>query len=91
LDGRAPIKIGSHTDIASSVMIYNSEHNLTSEKFEAIEEPVEIGDYCFIGPRVIILPGVRIGRGAVVAAGAVATKSVGDLEIVGECRPRLSG
>jgi len=91
LDGRAPIKIGSHTDIASSVMIYNSEHNLTSEKFEAIEEPVEIGDYCFIGPRVIILPGVRIGRGAVVAAGAVVTKSVGDLEIVGGVPAKIIG
>ncbi|KKU02717.1 MAG: Acetyltransferase [Candidatus Woesebacteria bacterium GW2011_GWE1_45_18] len=48
LDGRAELKIGSHVDIASSVMIYNSEHDLANEDFGAIEEPVEIGDYVFI-------------------------------------------
>jgi maltose O-acetyltransferase len=83
LDGRKPLKIGNHVDIASEVMIYNSEHDLTSDKFEAIEEPVEIGDYVFIGPRVIILPGVKIGKGAVIAAGAVVTKDVPDFAIVG--------
>ena len=83
LDGRQKIVIGDHTDIASQVMIYNSEHDLESEDFTATEEPVEIGDFCFIGPRVIILPGVKIGRGAVVAAGAVVTKNVPDFKIVG--------
>jgi maltose O-acetyltransferase len=42
----------------------------------AREEKVTIEDYVFIGPRAIILPGVTIGRGAVVAAGAVVTKDV---------------
>lgn len=83
LDGRAPIKIGSHVDIASSVMIYNSEHNFESKDFSAREEIVEIEDYVFIGPRVIILPGVKIGRGAVVAAGAVVTKDVPPFAVVG--------
>jgi maltose O-acetyltransferase len=83
LDGRAPLKIGNHVDIASSVMIYNSEHDLESDDFSARTESVEIGDYVFIGPRAIILPGVKIGRGAVVAAGAVVTKSVPDFTIVG--------
>jgi len=83
LDGRSTIRIGNHVDIASSVMIYNSEHDLSSKEFKATQEPVEIGDYVFIGPRVIILPGVKIGKSAVVAAGAVVTKSVQDFEIVG--------
>jgi len=83
LDGRAPLTIGSHVDIASSVMIYNSEHDLESEEFSARTEPVEIGDYVFVGPRVIILPGVKIGKGAVVAAGAVVTKDVPEFTIVG--------
>ncbi len=83
LDGRAPLKIGNHVDIASEVMIYNSEHNLTDETNKAIEEPVEIGDYVFIGPRVIIMPGVTIGKGAVVAGGAVVTKNVPEKTIVG--------
>ena len=45
LDGRAPLTIGSHTDIASSVMIYNSEHDLESNDFSARTEPITIGDY----------------------------------------------
>lgn len=83
LDGRAALSIGSHTDIASSVMIYNSEHDLESEGFSARVEPVMIEDYVFIGPRVTILPGVKIGKGAVVAAGAVVTKDVPEFSIVG--------
>lgn len=83
LDGRASLKIGNHTDIASQVLIYNSEHDLEAEDFRAITAPVEIGDYVFIGPRAIILPGVKIGNGAVIAAGAVVMKEVEPFKIVG--------
>lgn len=91
LDGRDKIKIGSHTDIASSVMIYNSEHDLSSPDFGAIQETVEIGDYVFIGPRVTIMPGVKIGKGAVVAGGAVVTKDVEPFTIVGGVPAKLIG
>lgn len=83
LDGRDRLKIGNSVDVASQVMILNSEHDINSEDFHATTGPVEIEDYCFIGPRAIILPGVKIGRGAVVAAGAVVTKDVGEFAIVG--------
>ena len=72
-------------------MIYNSEHDLEKDDFSPIEAPVEIGDYVFIGPRVIILPSVKIGKGAVVAAGAVVTKSVQDFEIVGGVPAKVIG
>lgn len=83
LDGRAPLKIGEHVDIATEVMIYNSQHDIDSEDFHAVFGRVEIGDFVFVGPRAIILPGVRIGKGAIVAAGAVVTKDVPDFAIVG--------
>lgn len=83
LDGRNAIIIGNHVDIASQVLIYNEEHNVHSEKFEATSGPVEIGDYVFVGPRAIILPGIKIGRGAIVAAGAVVTHDVPEMTIVG--------
>lgn len=82
-DGRDKLTIGDHVDIASSVMIYNSEHDINSEDFHATDAPVKIGDYVFVGPRAIILPGVIIGRGSVVAAGAVVTKDVPEFAIVG--------
>lgn len=83
LDGRAPLVIGNHVDIASQVLIYNSEHDINDPQFRAISEPVVIEDYVFIGPRAIILPGVTIGKGAVVAAGAVVTKDVSPGSVVG--------
>lgn len=91
LDGRAKLKIGSHVDIASSVLIYNSQHNIHSEDFHAVEKEVVIDDYVFIGPRVIILPGVKIGRGAVICAGAVVTKDVSDFSVVGGVPAQVIG
>ena len=90
LDGRRQLEgskggltIGNHVDIASEVMIWTSEHDINDSSFKAIEEPVVIKDYVFIGPRAIILPGVTIGKGAVVAAGAVVTKDISAGSIVG--------
>lgn len=83
LDGRAPLKIGNHVDIASYVLIYNSEHDVDSEDFHARQEPVVIEDYVFLGPRVIVQPGVTIKKGAIVAAGAVVAKDIEAFAVVG--------
>ena len=91
LDGRDKLIIGDHVDIASEVMIYNAEHDINDENFKAIIASVEIGDYVFIGPRAIILPGVKIGRGAVVGAGAVVTKDVPEFAIVGGVPAKVIG
>lgn len=91
LDGRARLQIGNHVDIATDVMIYNSEHNIEDDNFAALDKPVIIEDYVFIGPRAIILPGCRIGRGAVVAAGAVVTKDVPPYVIVGGVPTKIIG
>lgn len=83
LDGRSKLIIGNHVDIASEVMIYNAEHDVRDPSFRAICAPVVVEDYVFIGPRAIILPGVKIKKGAVVGAGAVVTKDVEAGLIVG--------
>lgn len=91
LDGRDNLIIGDHVDIASEVMIYNSEHDISDPSFSAINDSVEIGDYVFVGPRAIILPGVTIGKGAIVAAGAVVTKDVEDFAMVGGVPAKVIG
>lgn len=89
LDGRRQLKnshgglsIGNHVDIASEVMIWTSQHDIHSENMATVEEKVEIGDYVFIGPRSIIMPGVKIGKGAIIAGGSVVTKDVVAMKIV---------
>ncbi len=91
LDGRSKLIIGNHVDIASEVMIYNSEHDINDENFRAVVQPVIIEDYVFIGPRVIILPGVTIGKGAVIGAGAVVTKDVAPFSLVGGVPAKIIG
>lgn len=83
LDGRDKLVIGDHVDIASEVMVYNGEHDVHDPQFSPVFKPVVIEDYVFIGPRAIILPGVKIKKGAIVAAGAVVTRDVGEYIIVG--------
>ena len=91
LDGRDKLIIGNHVDIASEVMIYNSEHDFNDPYFLAKNAPVLIEDYVFIGPRAIILPGVKICKGAVVAAGAVVTKDVAPFSVVGGVPAKIIG
>ena len=76
LDGRDKLTIGDHVAFGTGVMVYNSQHDVHDPFFKAESKPVTIEDYVFVGPRAIILPGVKIGKGAIVAAGAVVTKDV---------------
>ena len=82
-DARDGITIGENVNIAAEVRIYTREHDIDDPYFAECGGPVVIDDYVYIGARVTILPGVRIGKGAVVATGAVVTKDVEPYMLVG--------
>ena len=82
-DAREGITFGSSVNVAAEVRIYTREHDIDDPYFGEVGGPVIIEDYVYIGTRATILPGIRIGRGAVVASGAVVTKDVPPYMLVG--------
>lgn len=72
------VEIGTGAAIAYGVTILTSADPRTKLRklYPKMKAPVIIGDYCWIGARSIILPGVTIGECSVVAAGSVVTKDV---------------
>lgn len=73
------IDIGNHVLIATGVTICTTGHPLHYEarpNGEMFCKPVKIEDWAWIGSNVVILPGVTIGRGAVVGAGSIVTKDI---------------
>ncbi|MFZ2627963.1 MAG: acyltransferase [Rugosibacter sp.] len=83
LDNRLSISIGDNVNISHDVRIYTLGHDVDDPMCKAVGAPVTILDDAWIFPNVLIMPGVTIGRGAVVYPGSVVTKNVGELEIVG--------
>ncbi len=83
LDGREGLDIGSCVNIGSHVTIYTLQHDPDDPFFTASGGPVVVEDYAWLASHALVLPGVRIGRGAVVAAGAVVTNDVQSYAVVG--------
>lgn len=91
LDGRGSLFIGNSVNLSTGVWIWTADHDVQSPNFAARIAPVVIEDYAWIGSRVIILPGVTIGKGAVVASGAVVTKDIAAFTIVGGIPAKIIG
>ena len=85
IDPRGEVVIGNNVSISSEVCILTADHDPQSPQFGGRSDPVRIEDYAFIGTRAMILRGVTVGSGAVVAAGAVVTKDVAASSIVAGC------
>lgn len=77
-DGASSIAIGNKVHVGMQVMILTSGHALGGSDCRAGDlkpSPVVIGDGCWIGARAMILPGVNIGAGTIIASGSVVTSS----------------
>jgi acetyltransferase-like isoleucine patch superfamily enzyme len=82
LDTRGGITIGKNVNLAPEVTVLTAYHDPDDEDFCGMEKQVVIEDYVWIATQALILPGVKIGRGAVVGAGSVVTKDVASETIV---------
>ena len=82
LGGEAGITIGDNVNISSQCVFLGGIHDPDDPNFGAILKPTVIEDYAWLATRATIVAGVRIGRGAVVATGAVVTKDVPPYAIV---------
>ena len=83
LDNRGGLTIGRHVSIAHDCRIYSMGHDIHDAGFAAKPRPVRIDDHAVLFAGAMVMPGVHLGAGAVVLAGAVVTRNVGPCRIVG--------
>jgi acetyltransferase-like isoleucine patch superfamily enzyme len=91
LDVRGTLHIGRNVSISPYVTILTTQHLMNAPEFPTETRGVRIDDYAWIGVRAIVMPGIHIGEGAVVAAGAVVTKDVAPYTVVGGVPARPIG
>ncbi len=79
------IIIGDDCNIANNVVIVDHDHIMTADGVlgDTLSAPVEIGNKVWIGANAVILKGITIGDGAVIAAGAVVNKDIPSHEVWG--------
>lgn len=83
IDARAPVRIGNHVIIGDRSRIITCSHNVDDSEWTFKAYGIEIEDYVWIASNAIILPSCRrIGRGAVIGAGAVVAKDVPPMAIM---------
>ena len=86
LDATARIEIGNDVSFGPDVLVTTSTHESEDPRRRSGDlggSPVRIGDGAWIAARAVLLPGVTIGEGAIVGAGAVVTRSVPPQTLVG--------
>ena len=78
LDGRNGLVIGENVNISTDVYIYTEQHDINDPNFESLNSggPVIIYDRAWLSSRTTVLPKVKIGEGAVLASGALASKNL---------------
>ncbi|RDW65461.1 acetyltransferase-3 [Coleophoma crateriformis] len=81
------ITVGARTLIGPNCAFYSGTHPLdpflrNGTNGPELGKPIEIGEDCWLGGNVIVLPGVTIGRGCTVGAGSVVTKDVPEFHCV---------
>lgn len=79
----ADVIIGDQATISQGARLCTAGHDMSSRIMELTTHPITVGANSWVAGWAIVLPGVTIGEGAVVAAGAVVTKDVAPWTVVG--------
>ena len=75
------ITIKDNVSITAETYIFTASHIVDDPDFRCFYKPVVIEDYAWIGARAMILPGVKIGKGAILGAASTATKDIPDFHV----------
>lgn len=70
------LMIGANAVVSDGAFICTASHDISSGTFELVTSPVAIGDSAWVCAKATVLPGVKVGEGAIVAAGSVVAKDV---------------
>jgi maltose O-acetyltransferase len=91
LDVRGSLQMADNVSVSPQVMILTAYHRGEKKGFPVETRPVVIEDHVWIGARATIMPGVTLGRGCVVGAGAVVTRDVPAFAMVAGVPARTVG
>lgn len=91
---RGPLTIGDNVMMGPEVVVFTSNHtfdrlDITMDHQGSVTKPVVIGNDVWIGQRAMIMAGVTIGNGVVIAAGSIVTKDIPDYAVVGGVPARV--
>lgn len=78
----APIELRRGSTIAQEAYLCSGTHDFNDPRTPLKTAPISIGAYAFVGLRAIVLPGVCVGTGCVVGAGAIVTRDTAEWTIV---------
>ncbi len=91
LDARGGLTIHDNVVIASDVHFITGSHLPDDDHFDFVLLPIEVHQNAWIASRATVLPGVTIGRGAVVGASSLVRKDVGELEMAAGVPAKVRG
>lgn len=83
IDARGGIRVEHDVSLSREAALLSATHVPDSPRFAARLAPIHLEHHCWIGMRTLVLPGVRVGEGAIVGAGALVTSDVAPYTIVG--------
>ena len=92
IDLNSDVLVGDHVTIGHDVAMVTSAHEIGEPDRRCgkqVPAPIRIGDGCWIGAHVLLLPGVVLGEGSIIAAGAVVSSNVEPHTIAGGVPARL--